>query len=343
MVSKPLLHVENLKTHFFTSDGVVRAIDNISYDVYPGEILGLVGESGSGKSVSALSIMRLIPEPAGKIISGEILFKGENLLEVDDSRMRAIRGNNIAMVFQEPMTSLNPVLTIGRQITESLELHLNMTNSQSRSRAIDLLEMVGIATPTERLNDYPHQFSGGMQQRIMIAIALSCSPDLLLADEPTTSLDVTIQAQVLEVIVNLSKELETAIILITHNLGVIARYADRVNVMYAGRIVESGPSEEIYRRPQHAYTLGLLESVPRLNSPTKRLVPIEGTPPDLLNLPIGCAFEPRCRFATNRCRQEKPYLKELTPGHSAACWNSEEVATAVTKTAPNPEEFSSNH
>ena len=218
-----------------------------------------------------------------------------------------------------------------------------MTSSQSHSRAIDLLEMVGIPTPTERLNDYPHQFSGGMQQRIMIAIALSCGPELLLADEPTTALDVTIQAQVLEVIVNLSKELKTAIVLITHNLGIIARYADRVNVMYAGRIVESGPSEEIYRKPRHAYTLGLLESIPRLDSQAKRLIPIEGSPPDLLDLPPGCAFEPRCRFAIDRCRQEQPNLKELAPGHSAACWNSEEISASVIKITPKPEKSSSNH
>ena len=328
---EPLLKIHDLQTHFFTSEGVVRAVNGVSYDVQPGETLGLVGESGSGKSVSALSILRLIPNPPGKIVGGEIWFDGEQLLEVDDARMREIRGNDIAMVFQEPMTSLNPVLTIGRQLTEAIELHLSVSKAGAVERAVELLNMVGIPPAEERLSDYPHQFSGGMRQRVMIAMALSCDPKLLLADEPTTALDVTIQAQVLEVMARLSRELGTAVIVITHNLGVVARYADRVNVMYAGRIVESGSAEEIYGTPRHAYTLGLLESVPRLDARTGRLIPIEGTPPDLTALPEGCSFAVRCRFATDQCREERPELTEYSPGHNVACWNSEAVASeAVT-------------
>ena len=324
-MAEPLLQIDELETHFFTPEGVVKAVNGVTYDVQAGETLGLVGESGSGKSVSALSLMRLIPNPPGKIVGGEITFDGEKLLEVDDARMREIRGNDIAMVFQEPMTSLNPVLTIGKQLTEALELHRNMTGEEARNRAVELLHMVGIPAAEERLHDYPHQFSGGMRQRVMIAMALSCDPKLLLADEPTTALDVTIQAQVLEVMARLSRELGTAVIVITHNLGVVARYADRVNVMYAGRIVESGDADEIYHEPRHAYTLGLLESVPRLDARTGRLIPIEGTPPDLTNLPEGCAFEPRCRFAVDRCREQRPELQEYASGHKAACWSSEAV------------------
>ncbi len=324
-MAEPLLQIKELETHFFTSEGVVRAVNGVSYDVQPGETLGLVGESGSGKSVSALSLMRLIPNPPGKIVGGEVIFDGESLLEVDDARMREIRGNDIAMVFQEPMTSLNPVLTIGRQLTEALELHMSLKRRAAETRAIELLHLVGIPAAEERLHDYPHQFSGGMRQRVMIAMALSCDPKLLLADEPTTALDVTIQAQVLEVMARLSRELGTAVIVITHNLGVVARYADRVNVMYAGRIVESGSANEIYHNPRHAYTLGLLESVPRLDARTGRLIPIEGVPPDLTNLPVGCAFEPRCRFATDICREERPELTEVFEGHKMACWHPDEV------------------
>ena len=323
---EPLLQIKNLQTHFFTSEGVVRAVNGVTYDVLPGETLGLVGESGSGKSVSALSLMRLVPSPPGKIVGGEIIFDGESLLDVDDARMREIRGNDIAMVFQEPMTSLNPVLTIGRQLTEALELHLNLKRRDAEARAIELLHLVGIPAAEDRLHDYPHQFSGGMRQRVMIAMALSCDPKLLLADEPTTALDVTIQAQVLEVMARLSRELGTAVIVITHNLGVVARYADRVNVMYAGRIVESGSAQDIYHDPRHAYTLGLLESVPRLDARTGRLIPIEGAPPDLTNLPVGCSFEPRCRFATDICREEQPELTETSNGHKHACWHPDEVA-----------------
>ncbi len=330
-MAEPLLQIKELETHFFTSEGVVRAVNGVSYDVQPGETLGLVGESGSGKSVSALSLMRLIPNPPGKIVGGEVLFDGESLLDVDDARMREIRGNDIAMVFQEPMTSLNPVLTIGRQLTEALELHLGLKRRDAETRAVELLHLVGIPAAEERLHDYPHQFSGGMRQRVMIAMALSCDPKLLLADEPTTALDVTIQAQVLEVMARLSRELGTAVIVITHNLGVVARYADRVNVMYGGRIVEAGSATDIYHNPRHAYTLGLLESVPRLDARTGRLIPIEGVPPDLTNLPPGCAFEPRCRFATDICREERPELTEVREGHKMACWHPDEVGEEARK------------
>jgi oligopeptide transport system ATP-binding protein len=300
---------------------VVRAVDGISYDVQEGETMGLVGESGCGKSVSALSILRLIPSPPGKIVGGEVLFDGENLLKVDEEEIRHVRGNRIAMIFQEPMTSLNPVLTIGRQITEALELHLKMDRNASNRRAAELLEMVGIPEAHTRLNDYPHQFSGGMRQRVMIAMALSCNPRLLLADEPTTALDVTIQAQILEIMARLSREFGTAVVIITHNLGVVARYANRVNVMYAGKIVESSSARELYGNPRHPYTLGLLRSVPRLDEARRdKLVPIEGLPPDLANVPKGCSFYPRCSYHIERCLQEEPPLMLVDEKHYAACW-----------------------
>jgi oligopeptide transport system ATP-binding protein len=283
--------------------------------------MGLVGESGCGKSVSALSILRLIPSPPGKIVGGEVWFDDQDLLKVDEDEIRHVRGNRIAMIFQEPMTSLNPVLTIGRQITEALELHLKMNRNAANRRAAELLEMVGIPEAHTRLNDYPHQFSGGMRQRVMIAMALSCNPKLLLADEPTTALDVTIQAQILEILARLSSEFGTAVIIITHNLGVVARYADRVNVMYAGKIVESGSAREIYGHPRHPYTLGLLRSVPRLDEARRdKLVPIEGLPPDLANIPPGCSFYPRCAYRIDRCRQEEPRLMLVDAKHYAACW-----------------------
>jgi oligopeptide transport system ATP-binding protein len=300
---------------------VVRAVDGVTYDLEEGETLGLVGESGCGKSVSALSLLRLIPNPPGKIVGGEVWFDGNDILKSDEDEIRHIRGNRIAMVFQEPMTSLNPVLTIGRQITEALELHLKMDKSAANRRATELLEMVGIPEAGARLNDYPHQFSGGMRQRVMIAMALSCNPKLLLADEPTTALDVTIQAQILEIMARLSKELGTAVIIITHNLGVVARYADRVNVMYAGRIVETASAKELYANPRHPYTLGLLRSVPRLDEMRKdKLEPIEGVPPDLVNLPKGCPFYPRCRFHVDKCLEESPPLMMVGERHFSACW-----------------------
>ena len=321
-----LLEINNLSTYFFTQDGIVKAVDDISYDLEEGEVLGVVGESGCGKSVHALSVMRLVPTPPGRTVAGEVRFEGEDLLKMDDSEMRNIRGNRIAMVFQEPMTSLNPVLTIGRQVTETLELHQNMSRQQARTRAAELLQTVGIPDAARRLVDYPHQFSGGMRQRVMIAMALSCNPRLIIADEPTTALDVTIQAQILELMQQLARDFGTAMIIITHNLGVVARYADNVNVMYAGRIIETGSAEEIYHNPKHPYTLALLNSVPRLDSSERiRLDAIEGLPPDLVNLPVGCSFAPRCKFVYEQCIDETPVLSEAAEGHTSACWRHKEV------------------
>ncbi len=329
-MADPLLKVEDLHTQFFTEEGVVNAVNGVSYDVMPGEILGLVGESGCGKTVSALSILRLIPSPPGKISSGTIEFEGKDILKMGDEEVRHIRGNKIGMIFQEPMTSLNPVLTIGRQLTETLELHLKMDKQAATQRAIELLEMVGIPEAKARIKDYPHQFSGGMRQRVMIAMALSCNPKLLLADEPTTALDVTIQAQILELLTRLTRELGTSVIIITHNLGVVARYADRVNVMYAGRVIESASAINLYHNPQHPYTLGLLRSVPRLDTMHKsKLEAIEGMPPDLINMGNGCSFQPRCRFAVDRCEEEVPPLVSVGSEHIAACWEWENVRKAT--------------
>ena len=327
-MARKLLEVRDLATHFFTSDGVVKAVDGISYDLEEGEILGIVGESGCGKSVSALSLMRLVADPPGKIVSGEVIFEDRDILQVEDQEMRSIRGNRMAMVFQEPMTSLNPVLTIGRQITETLELHQNMGKAQAKERAEELLRLVGIPDAGRRLKDYPHQFSGGMRQRVMIAMALSCNPKLIIADEPTTALDVTIQAQILELMQDLSQQFGTALIIITHNLGVVARYAHRVVVMYAGKIIETADSAEVYHNPRHPYTLGLLKSVPRLDQAVKvSLDPIEGLPPDLIDLPVGCSFAPRCKFVYERCTAETPTLMQHSDGHLSACWRHEELAT----------------
>ena len=316
-----VLEVKELRTYFYTDEGVVKAVDGLSYHVKKGECVGLVGESACGKSVSAMSVLRLIPYPPGVIEGGEIVFKGEDLLQVSEERMREIRGNRIAMVFQEPTTSLNPVLTVGRQISESLELHRGMDKESARSESIKLLQLVGIPDPERRIKDYPHQFSGGMQQRIMIAMALSCDPELLIADEPTTSLDVTVQAQLLEIIANLRKELGMAVIIITHNLGVVARYVDRVNVMYAGNLVETGPTETIYAESKHPYTLGLLASVPRLDSPRK-VAPrvIQGLPPNMAHLPTGCCFSPRCDYAMAECKEERPVLERVGEDHYRACF-----------------------
>ena len=287
-----------------------------------GETLGLVGESGCGKSVSALSLMRLIPDPPGKTVAGEISFQGQNLLTLSDSDMRRVRGKQIAMVFQEPMTSLNPVLSIERQLTEALELHMGMNKQDARQEAVRRLDQVGIPDPEGRIKQYPHQFSGGMRQRVMIAMALSCNPKLIIADEPTTALDVTIQAQILELMKDLSKQYGVSLIIITHNLGVVARYADRMNIMYAGKIIERGTAAEIYASPKHPYTVGLLNSVPRLDLPRKeKLDPIEGQPPDLINLPQGCSFRPRCRYSIDRCAEEIPELQAVGgDGHTSACF-----------------------
>jgi oligopeptide/dipeptide ABC transporter ATP-binding protein len=325
-----LLEVRSLSTQFATRHGAVRAVDDVSWDIAEGETVALVGESGCGKSVSALSIMRLVAPPAGRIVAGEILFKGRDLLRLTDEEMRRVRGREIAMIFQEPMTSLNPVLTVGRQLTEGLEIHLHLSPAAARARAVELLGMVGIPDGARRLGQYPHQFSGGMRQRMMIAMALACDPALILADEPTTALDVTIQAQILELMKDLSRRLGVAMLMITHNLGVVARYADRVNVMYAGKIIERGTAREVYASPRHPYTLGLLRSVPRLDEPRRaRLDPIHGQPPDLSRLPAGCAFVPRCAFSVERCVTERPPLRSLdAPGHVSACWEAEHLADA---------------
>jgi oligopeptide/dipeptide ABC transporter ATP-binding protein len=325
-----LLDVRSLRTQFHTSAGVIRAVDGVSWDVRKGETVALVGESGCGKSVSALSVMRLVSAPAGRIVDGEIIFKGRNLLSLPEEEMRRIRGREISMIFQEPMTSLNPVLTIGRQLTETLETHLGMTSAQAEARAVELLSLVGITDGARRLRQYPHQFSGGMRQRIMIAMALSCDPALVLADEPTTALDVTIQAQILELMKSLSRRLGVAMLIITHNLGVVARYADRVNVMYAGKIVERATAREIYADPRHPYTLGLLRSVPRLDEPRRaRLQPIPGQPPDLSRLPVGCSFAPRCAYVVDRCREQQPPLEEVAAAHVSACWLAKDLPTLV--------------
>ena len=322
-----LLEVKNLTTQFFTSAGTVQAVDDVSFDIDEGETVAVVGESGCGKSVSALSILRLIPWPPGKIIGGSIHFSGHDLLALSDDEIRKIRGREISMVFQEPMTSLNPVLSIGLQLTETMEHHLGISNDKAHQRATELLAKVGISDPERRLSQYPHHLSGGMRQRVMIAMALSCEPKLIIADEPTTALDVTIQAQILELMKDLTKELGVALMVITHNLGVVARYADRVNVMYAGKLVEMGNARQIYHDPHHPYTLGLLASVPRMDQPRgSRLVPIEGQPPDLTRLDSGCAFRPRCRFAVERCASEIPALQSVDSEHAAACWRVSEIS-----------------
>ena len=316
-----LIEVRNLQTQFFTQDGIVHAVNGISYEVAERETVAIVGESGSGKSVGVMSLIRLIPEPPGKIVGGEVNFDGQDLLQLKEEELRQIRGNRIAMIFQDPMTSLNPVLTIGRQITEALELHLNMNRQESRARAIELLELVGIPDAGPRLDDYPHQFSGGMRQRVMIAMGLSCNPQLLIADEPTTALDVTIQAQIVDLVRRLQSELGMAIIWITHDLGVVAGMADRVLVMYAGFIVEEGPVDVIYGNPRHPYTLGLLRSIPRLDlGRQKRLIPIEGLPPDLLDPPNSCPFAPRCPFVIDKCLEENPPLMSIDSVRKSACW-----------------------
>lgn len=316
----PLLEVKNLSTYFHTQDGVVKAVDGVSYDVNRGETIALVGESGCGKTVSALSILRLVAEPAGKIEAGQILFNGIDLLKLSDEEMRKMRGAKISIIFQEPLTSLNPVLTIGRQISEKLEFHQNLSMREGMQEATGLLKLVGIPHPERRIYDYPHQFSGGMRQRAMIAIAIACQPQLIIADEPTTVVDVTIQAQLLELIRNITKELNTALILITHNLGIVARYAQRVFVMYAGNIIEYGKAIDVYHNPCHPYTAGLLASVPRLDEPRKtRLSPIEGQPPDLIAPPKGCAFLERCAYAVPECERGRESLVEVSAGHFTTC------------------------
>jgi len=318
-----LMEVKNLTTRFYTDQGTVHAVNGVSYTLREGETLGVVGESGSGKSVHAMSIMGLIPNPPGRVTDGSVMFRGRDLLQLPKSQMRLVRGAEIAMIFQDPMTSLNPVLTIGRQITEALQLHLGMDRREARNRAVELLTMVGIPSASNRLDDYPHQFSGGMRQRAMIAMGLSCNPQLLIADEATTALDVTIQAQIIELVKRLREKLGMAMIWISHDLGVVASISDTVQVMYAGYIVERSPVNEIYRDTRHPYTLGLLNSLPRLDAPEIQLIPIKGSPPDMRELPNQCPFAPRCPFVMEKCWQENPPLVPVEgghPDHLAACW-----------------------
>jgi oligopeptide/dipeptide ABC transporter ATP-binding protein len=332
-VADALLSVRNLKTYFYTDEGVVKAVDGLSYDLARGETLGIVGESGCGKSVHALSIMRLIPSPPGKTVDGQILFDGKDLLKLNDEEMRHIRGNRIAMIFQEPMTSLNPVLTIGEQIAEAVMLHQKLDRKAAWERAIQMLERVKIPLARERVRDYPHQFSGGMRQRVMIAMALSCNPSILIADEPTTALDVTIQAQILELVRELQREFNMAMIMITHNLGVVAETCDNVVVMYAGKPVEHTDVKRTFQDPKHPYTWGLLHSIPKLFETKERLIPIEGQPPSLVDLPTGCSFAPRCPFAMEVCVREYPPDYSVGPGHTTKCYLYSEHATAEEKKA----------
>jgi oligopeptide transport system ATP-binding protein len=329
----PILEIKNLKTRFYTQDGVVKAVNDVSYAMNIGEILGVVGESGCGKSVHALSMMQLIPDPPGKITNGEIWFDGRDLLKLTEDQMQKVRGREIAMIFQDPMTSLNPVFTVGFQIVEALLLHKDMTKNEAKDRASDLLDLVGIPGAKQRLNDYPHQFSGGMRQRAMIAMGLSCEPKLLIADEPTTALDVTIQAQIIDLVKKLQDELGMAIMWITHDLGVVAELAHNINVMYAGSIIETGKVRNIYKQTRHPYTIGLLGSLPRLDdSPGTELVSIPGLPPDLVALPDGCPFAARCGYQIEQCINENPPLVEIDGrDHSVACWRWEEIAGMGTK------------
>ncbi len=328
MVAQPLLSVRNLRTVFGTMQGDVTAVDDVSFDVAPGEVLGIVGESGSGKSVTALSIMGLLPQPPGRVVGGEILFEGRDLLKLPKSEMRRLRGSAIGMIFQEPMTSLNPVFSIGDQITETIRVHERIGAAAARARGIEMLEKVGIPSPQRRIDDFPHQLSGGMRQRVMIAMALSCSPRLLLADEPTTALDVTIQAQILDLLRDLQRELGMAIVIITHNMGVIAEFADRVAVMYAGRIAEEGPVGRIFDAPTHPYTSGLLSSTPDLVGEVPRLRTIPGTLPSLYELPPGCRFAPRCGRRVEACEAGRPATREVAPGHVVACIRAGEGAAS---------------
>ena len=318
-----VLDVRHLRTSFFTDNGVLRAVDDLSYQVHAGECVAIVGESGSGKSVSALSVLRLISFPPGLIMGGEILFKGQDLLKLTDEQMQSVRGAKISMIFQEPTTSLNPVMTIGDQIAENIMLHKKVNRMEAMKMAVDQLSLVDIPNPEQRAKQYPFEFSGGMQQRAMIAMAMSCGPELLIADEPTTALDVTVQAQVLDQLTGMCKRFNSALIIITHNLGVVARYADSVKVMYGGRIVEDGSTDDVFGDPHHPYTLGLIKAVPRLDIPRGYgLHTIEGVPPDMTKVPVdSCAFAPRCPFATERCRKERPESAEVAPGHWCTCFN----------------------
>ncbi|MCL2067926.1 MAG: ABC transporter ATP-binding protein [Treponema sp.] len=318
---KPILEVKNLRTHFFTEEGVVKAVDDVSFSLRRGEVLGIVGESGSGKSVTNLSIINLIQSPPGKITGGEILFHGEDILKMNEKQLRRIRGAKISMIFQDPMTSLNPFLRISTQMIEAIRLHQKLSKKEARARAVEMLSMAGIPAAGERINDYPHQFSGGMCQRVMIAMGLSCNPEILIADEPTSALDVTIQAQILELIKDLTGKFGTAVILVTHSLGVVAGMCDAIHVMYAGRVVERGLTSDIFENPKHPYTRGLIKSVPRLDGQnTERLFSIPGQPPNVIDLPPCCPFFPRCGEAEEICKTKYPAEKDFGNGHWAACW-----------------------
>lgn len=314
-----LVEVKNLKTYFFTEDGVVPAVDGVDFAIKKGETLGIVGESGCGKSVTSLSLLRLVPNPPGRIVGGQMYFRGENLLEKNDKEMRKIRGNDISMIFQEPMTSLNPVFTVGEQITEAIELHQGLSNKEAMAKSVEMLKIVGIPSAEKRVNEYPHQLSGGMRQRVMIAMALSCNPALLIADEPTTALDVTIQAQILELMKDLKERLGTAIMLITHDLGVVAEMAENVLVMYAGKVVEYADVKTIFKNPKHPYTVGLLGSIPRLDQPKEKLYVIEGAVPNPFDMPKGCRFHPRCPYCDQICKEKEPDLVSLN-NHQIRCW-----------------------
>ncbi len=324
---EPLLRIKDLETRFTTEDGVVNAVNGVSYDMNSGEVLGVVGESGCGKSVHALSIMRLIQIPPGEISGGEIWFENRDLLKISDSEIRQVRGRDIAMVFQDPMSSLNPVYTVGFQIVEALRLHKKMSKKAARTQAAELLSLVGISEPVKRLDNYPHQFSGGMRQRAMIAMALSCEPKLLIADEPTTALDVTIQAQIIDLVIKLQGELGMAVMWITHDLGIVAEMAQTINVMYAGFIIERGKGNDIFNETRHPYTMGLLGSLPSIDeAPGTKLISVPGLPPDLVRLPKGCPFYARCTYREDRCREERPVLEKVNGnGHTVACWRWKEI------------------
>lgn len=320
-MTSELLNVQGLETQFKTPEGIVHAVNGVDFTLKEGETLGVVGESGCGKSVSMLSILKLVPQPPGKIVAGQAMFRGRDLLQMDNEEIRHVRGGQISMVFQDPMTSLNPVMTIGKQMAEPLMLHMGINKEQARDRSIELLELVGIPRAGDRLKDYPHQYSGGMRQRVMIAMALSCAPQILIADEPTTALDVTIQAQIVELTIRLREELGMAIIWITHDLGVVASIAHRVAVMYGGFIIEEASVKELYANPRHPYTIGLIGSLPQIQEEgRKRLYSIEGMPPMLYQKPRSCPFSPRCRWVKERCRKENPLLESINDGHKVACW-----------------------
>lgn len=325
MTKEKLIELKNIKTYFYIEDGVVKAVDGVDFEIYPGETLGIVGESGCGKSVTSLSIMRLIPEPPGKIVDGEIIFNGKDLTKLSQSEMRKIRGNDISMIFQEPMTSLNPVYTIGDQISEAIILHKRVSKSEAMRQSIEMLKKVGISLPEQRVHEYPHQLSGGMRQRVMIAMALSCDPQLLIADEPTTALDVTIQAQILELMNSLKDKFNMSIMMITHDLGVIAEIADRVAVMYAGKIVEYTDVKTLFANPKHPYTWGLMNSIPRMDKEVEKLEVIPGIVPSPLNFPEGCKYHTRCPLADEKCRREEPEILEVEEGHQVRCWHYQEL------------------